>query len=36
MYVYVYIYIYKPVNNVFLACIPVFLIRIYLDWTNDG
>ena len=22
--------------NVFLACIPMFLIRIYLDWTNDG
>ena len=26
----------KPVNNFFLACIPMFLIRIYLDWTNDG
>ena len=26
----------KPVNNVFLACIPMFLMRIYLDWTNDG
>ena len=26
----------KPVNNVFVACIAMFLIRIYLDWTNDG
>ena len=27
---------YKIIINVFLACIPMFLIRIYLDWSNDG